>query len=1149
MKKLLIFFSFFVVFIGEYASANCFLTLNDEEKWTYCVHIDKSWENSYRVYPEALNEWTPYMKLACHIAWTRDNSWKAWWKLLEWCEWNFTWDWEWQHRISILFMKYDEEQIEERKSSQPKWKSITSTVDYMYDYDEWKRISGINSVFDSLENTPSNIENVAILWLKTGGWIYSEEGDTYIDNDALIENNFFVVIDSDAFRNIYNKFWLEVIKEFNPEMFNESWKPNDYYDANIYIRKDWTLTKKFAATINRWENMNYVKFNKESYYLSFNDYDFYDQIPEWDNVSIIVWLSLKDTWNEIFSAPYQIKKINNSNIIYYSEENWCSWITEIPESECEALVDFYHKLWWENRWKRLRDDDFPWSIDDYTYDYNLDPRLKEWKICYNDTVTGWRWVKCENWHIVEINLTWLRWVTWVIPESIKDLPYLRFLALADNHVTWIWESLDDLPRLHNLYLQHNDIEDVSDSLCWITNLEFIDLLQNPIKALPECIWNLKNVYRIMTTETQLSKLPDWICEIPSLEVIEVTNYDKENSYISTLPECLQDLPIRSIKMYWQNFSEIPDFIWNIQSLEEINFERNKITDIDEEIGDLYRLKFINFDDNKLQIIPNSLEDIHKNIYKKITKDYYRETYPWKLSFQRNNIFDTDSLRILSEIWARYNDQYQLKDLNWEINVDGTLELNPNDDGSGDRDFSDWVDFETDGKIDIHHPDKDKNDWIHIDFGWGFWIWTDHWKWNWKIMPPMDNNWKWKGHLWENWLPPEHDWNHHNTIVWDKVAGSEIDGLQAKNWYFHMHIRVPLAKIWSEIKLYRSSLWWEWALNTPDSTCVVDLLHMCYFRTDHLSYFSAIEEGWEEWQTYTVKFVDENWTELRSEELEYWTIPEYKWAELKKDWYTYSRNPEISVVAWNTTYTLQRTANTNNWWWNWGSGWSGWWGWGSSSSKDTTKTNTWATVNTWTTTTWTESSGIKTIENKESGNKINGGEKDNSRYEEWNQSEMLSNWYSREFNNAYIFAYKNWITTMDDISKADMNGPLTRIAMAKMLSNYAINILWKTPDTSKNISFPDVDEKLNSDYNNWVILAYQLWIMWIWIEKFRPYDEVSRAEFGTALSRMLFGLTDWTDNYYSTHLSKLKSEWIISNDNPELKELRWYVMLMLMRSAM
>jgi hypothetical protein len=130
----------------------------------------------------------------------------------------------------------------------------------------------------------------------------------------------------------------------------------------------------------------------------------------------------------------------------------------------------------------------------------------------------------------------------------------------------------------------------------------------------------------------------------------------------------------------------------------------------------------------------------------------------------------------------------------------------------------------------------------------------------------------------------------------------------------------------------------------------------------------------------------------------------------------------------------------------------------------------------------------------------------------------------------------------------MNWSLTRIAMAKMLSNYAINILWKKPANLVVTDFPDVSQKLNDDYWWAVTLAYQLWIIWKWINKFRPNDIVTRAEFATALSRMLYWTQDWTQKYYTTHLDKLNKEWVISNTNPDLKELRWYVMIMLMRSA-
>jgi len=163
-------------------------------------------------------------------------------------------------------------------------------------------------------------------------------------------------------------------------------------------------------------------------------------------------------------------------------------------------------------------------------------------------------------------------------------------------------------------------------------------------------------------------------------------------------------------------------------------------------------------------------------------------------------------------------------------------------------------------------------------------------------------------------------------------------------------------------------------------------------------------------------------------------------------------------------------------------------------------------------------------------------------------------FTKEQKEAYNFAYKNWITTMSTIQKADMSWKLTRIQMAKMLSYYAINVLWQKPDETRINKFNDISEKLDAQYDSGVTLAYQLWIMWINMpnNKFRPNDEVTRAEFATALSRMLYNTSDWeyksTPKYFIHHMEKLVKEWIITNDNPKMKELRGYVMIMLMRSA-
>ena len=246
--------------------------------------------------------------------------------------------------------------------------------------------------------------------------------------------------------------------------------------------------------------------------------------------------------------------------------------------------------------------------------------------------------------------------------------------------------------------------------------------------------------------------------------------------------------------------------------------------------------------------------------------------------------------------------------------------------------------------------------------------------------------------------------------------------------------------------------------------------------------------------------------------------------------------------WNTKYDFNSEVTSDvalsaKWTYTcWGGGGSSG-GSSSSSSKSTTKTETKTTTgDNKTTTTNDNKADTKLIE---SNTNVNNN---------WTTPAYNDN-YSKEMNDAYQFAYKNGITTMPSIDEADMTGWLTRIAMAKMLSQYAINVLGKTPDTTKVVpNFSDVPAELDAEYNNWVTLAYQLWIMWIGIEKFRPFDLVTRAEFGTALSRMLYGLADWEWAYYETHLAKLMEEKIITVDTPDLQELRWYVMIMLMRSA-
>ena len=378
-----------------------------------------------------------------------------------------------------------------------------------------------------------------------------------------------------------------------------------------------------------------------------------------------------------------------------------------------------------------------------------------------------------------------------------------------------------------------------------------------------------------------------------------------------------------------------------------------------------------------------------------------------------------------------------------------------------------------------------------------------------------------------------------------------------------------------------------------------------------STWNRIYEANRQINQYTITFKDwEN--EITSITADYWT-----WItpppNPTKNGYTFKwwdKPIPSTMPAENITIkaTWEKASGWSSGWW--GGGWWGWWGGSSSSCKNlptnavannnstpNSNTNYYYSTNTSKVCTFQCKSWYTRNEKKETCDKVSDIQTtswtnvkepeantwNNTKVETWNNTEIQT-WskidtpeqtpqddnsdtqdsstssqndtktYSTEFQEAYEFAHEKWITTMPTIQKANMDGPLTRIAMAKMLSQYAINVLWQKPANLVVPNFNDVTDKQNSDYDDWVTLAYQLWIMWQNMpnNNFRPNDEVTRAEFATALSRMAYWTSDWeyrwTWKYYIHHMEKLVKEWIITKDDPNMKELRGYVMIMLMRSS-
>lgn len=154
-------------------------------------------------------------------------------------------------------------------------------------------------------------------------------------------------------------------------------------------------------------------------------------------------------------------------------------------------------------------------------------------------------------------------------------------------------------------------------------------------------------------------------------------------------------------------------------------------------------------------------------------------------------------------------------------------------------------------------------------------------------------------------------------------------------------------------------------------------------------------------------------------------------------------------------------------------------------------------------------------------------------------------YEQERKEAYFWACNEWIISEWNINSANLNKELSRLEMAKMLNTFAMKLMWKEENPSNNCKwYSDLNYSEHLIANK----SCYLWIMWVGIDKFRPKDSVSRAEFWTVLSRILYwdkyNVTNW--KYYEKHLKALKDNGVITNTNPSLKEKKWYVLLMLKR---
>ena len=265
----------------------------------------------------------------------------------------------------------------------------------------------------------------------------------------------------------------------------------------------------------------------------------------------------------------------------------CSTVTEIPVSECEALVSFYDSTEGSN-----------WTNND------------NWLI--TDTPCNWFGISCENDHVTEIVFRDNNLVGFIPPE-IGSLTDLTTLSLTINQLMGsIPSEIGLLINLENLLLLTNQLQGpIPPEIGSLLNLKYLALHDNQLTGeLPQEIGDLINLEHFLLSANNFTgQIPASFGNLNNLKQL----FAPLNKFSGELPTELCQLSNIHTLNFSMNYlsGEIPSCIGNLSNLETLALYNNQLSgSIPSEIGLLNQLKVLYLNGNFLSgEIPHTIIDL------------------------------------------------------------------------------------------------------------------------------------------------------------------------------------------------------------------------------------------------------------------------------------------------------------------------------------------------------------------------------------------------------------------------------------------------------------------------------------------------------------------------------------------------------------
>jgi len=230
----------------------------------------------------------------------------------------------------------------------------------------------------------------------------------------------------------------------------------------------------------------------------------------------------------------------------------CAAVTEIPSTECNALVTSYNSTDGDN-----------WNDNSGWLETNRPCR--------------WYGVSCDGGHVTELYLGENQ-LTGEIPSELGNLSKLKRLYLYGNQLTGeIPSELGNLSRLEYLYLSENSLTgSIPKELGNLSNLMDLGLFENSLTGeIPSEFGNLSKLWSLLLFGNQLTgEIPSKLSKLSNLLYLKLD----DNQLTGEIPSELENLS-KLKRLYLSSNSltgKIPSELSKLRNLERLWLHNNEL---------------------------------------------------------------------------------------------------------------------------------------------------------------------------------------------------------------------------------------------------------------------------------------------------------------------------------------------------------------------------------------------------------------------------------------------------------------------------------------------------------------------------------------------------------------------------------------------